>query len=92
MSASQFVIEHIISVLGGAGIVITGLASYLGKSLADRSLLKEKAALESGLQNARNEHQTSIKMLEKDLQLELIKKTSSIRYLNQHLKKYSIKK
>lgn len=74
MSASQFVIEHIISVLGGAGILVTGLATYLGKLLADRSLLKEKAALESLLQKAKSDHEMSIKMLEKDVRLELVKK------------------
>lgn len=74
MSASQFVIDNIISVLGGAGIVVTGLATYLGKLLSDKSLLREKVHLETALQNAQNEHQTSIKLLEKELQLELVKK------------------
>lgn len=74
MSASQFVIDNIISVLGGAGIVVTGLATYLGKLLSDKSLLREKVHLETALQNAQNEHQTSIKLLEKELQLELVRK------------------
>ena len=63
MSASQFVIEHIISVLGGAGLLITGLATYLGKHWADKALLQEKSKLEG-----------NIKLLEKDLRLELTKR------------------
>jgi len=63
VSASQFVIEHIISVLGGGGVLITGLATYLGKFWADKSLLQEKSKLEG-----------DIKLLEKDLQLELTKR------------------
>ncbi|WP_076011065.1 hypothetical protein [Alteromonas abrolhosensis] len=74
MSSSQFVIEHIYSVLGGAGFIITGLSAYLGKLLADKSLLREKAGLEKIIKNTQNEHQTSIKLLEKELQLELVKK------------------
>jgi hypothetical protein len=74
VSASQFVIEHIFSVLGGAGVVVTGLSAYLGKFLADKSLLREKSALETVIKNTQNEHQTSIKLLEKELKLELVKK------------------
>jgi len=74
VSASQFVIDNIIPVLGGTGFVVTGLTTYLGKLLADKSLLREKTVLETALQNAQNEHQTSIKLLEKELQLELLKK------------------
>lgn len=74
MSASQFVIEHIFSVLGGAGVVVTGISAYLGKLLADKSLLREKSALETIIKNTQNEHQTSIKLLEKELQIELVKK------------------
>jgi hypothetical protein len=65
LSASQFVIDNIISVLGGAGVVVTVLTTYLGKLLADKSLLREKKAIETALQNAQNQHQTSIKLLEK---------------------------
>jgi hypothetical protein len=74
LSASQFVIDNIISVLGGAGVVVTVLTTYLGKLLADKSLLREKKAIETALQNAQNQHQTSIKLLEKELQLELVRK------------------
>jgi hypothetical protein len=63
VSASQFVIENIISVLGGAGVLVTGLATYLGKFWADKSLLQEKSKLKG-----------DIKLLEKTLQLELIKR------------------
>jgi hypothetical protein len=63
VSASQFVIENIISVLGGAGVLVTGLATYLGKFWADKSLLREKSKL-----------QGDIKVLENTLQLEIIKR------------------
>ncbi|MUL04314.1 hypothetical protein GNP89_19305 [Aliivibrio fischeri] len=74
MSATQFVLDHIISVLGGAGVVVTSLSAYLGKLLADRSLMREKASLTRDLQSQKDKHSLEIKLLERELQLELSKK------------------
>ena len=74
MSATQFFLDHIISVLGGAGVVVTSLSAYLGKLLADRSLMREKASLTRDLQSQKDKHSLEIKVLEHDLQLELSKK------------------
>lgn len=74
MSASQFVVDNIISVLGGTGVVVTGLSTYLGKLLADRSLMREKASLDRELQYVKNTHTKELKLIEKELKLELSKK------------------
>lgn len=74
MSASQYVIENILGVLGGAGVLITGLSTFLGKLWSDKSLLREKARLTSELKEIENRHSMAIQLLEKELQLELIKK------------------
>lgn len=74
MSATQFVLENIIIVMGGTGAVVTGLSTYLGKRWADSALLKEKSKFETDLKILENKHSMSIKLLEKDLALELIKK------------------
>ena len=74
MSASQFVLEHIISVIGGAGVVVTSLSAYLGKLLADRSLMREKAVIGKELQSQKDKHSLEIKLIEKELQLEITKK------------------
>ncbi len=74
MSASQFVIDNIISVLGGTGVVVTGLSTFLGKLLADRSLMREKASLDRELQYVKDTHAKEIKLIETELQLELSRK------------------
>ncbi|MFV8458887.1 hypothetical protein ACNO5M_27810, partial [Vibrio owensii] len=74
LSATQFVLDNIITVLGGAGVIVTSLSSYLGKLLADRSLMREKASLEKDLQSQKDNHSLEIKLLERELQLELSKK------------------
>ena len=74
MSATQFVINNIIEVLGGTGLIVTALATYLGKLLSDKALMREKAALELNLQKTKDDHLMSIKLLEKNLQLELAQK------------------
>jgi len=71
VTTTQFVLDHIISVLGGAGVLVTGLATYLGKYWSNKLLIKEKARFADELQKTKNEHENSIKLLEKDLQLEL---------------------
>jgi hypothetical protein len=74
VSASQFVIENIVTVLGGAGVLVTSLSTYLGKRWADSSLLKEKAKFAAEIKVLENNHSMAIKLLEKSLQLELAKK------------------
>jgi len=74
MPASEFIIEHIIEVLGGAGALVMGLSTYLGKLWADKSLLKEGGILKTKLKEMENKHLMEIKLLEKALQLELAKK------------------
>lgn len=74
MSASQFVLENIIGVFGGTGVVVTSLSVYLGKLLADRSLMREKASLDKELQHVKDSHAKEIRLIEKELQLELTKK------------------
>ena len=74
MSATQFVLDNIIAVMGGAGFIVTGFSTYLGKRWADSSLLKEKSHFATELKTLENNHKTAIKLLEKDLALELNKK------------------
>lgn len=74
VSAAQFVLDNIITVLGGAGVVVTSLSTYLGKRWADSALIKEKAKFETELKTIDNNHSMAIQLLEKDLQLEINKK------------------
>lgn len=74
MSATQFVIENILSVLGGAGLVAVGLATFLGKLISDRALQGQKSDIERKFQQAENDHATSIKILEKDIQIEMVRR------------------
>lgn len=74
MTASQFVIDNILSVLGGAGVVVTALSTYLGKLLADRSLMREKGKLDRDLQRLKDDHAKELKLIETEFQLELLKK------------------
>ena len=74
MSASQFVINNIITTLGGTAVIVTGLSTYLGKLFADRSLMREKATLDRELQYLKDTHTKEIKLIEAELQLELTKK------------------
>jgi hypothetical protein len=71
---SQYVIEHILSVLGGAGLVITALSAYLGKLLSNRSLMREKNRLETSLLELKSRHALELSNLGRELKLEILKK------------------
>lgn len=73
MSASQFVFENIIAVLGGVGVVVTGLSTFLGKLVSEKSILREKIKLQAELQSQKEKHEHDLKLLEKDLQVNLAK-------------------
>jgi hypothetical protein len=74
VSVSQIIIDNILLTFGGAGVTATALSVYLGKLLADRSLLREKSALEAEILSLGNSHDSKMKLLEKDLQLEILRK------------------
>ncbi len=73
MSATEFVTNNIIEVLGGASVLITSLSVYLGKLLAGISLVREKGIIESKLQAQKDEHSIEMKSIENKLQLEMAK-------------------
>jgi len=66
-------LSNFIQQFGGTGLVIA-LSAWLGKLWADRSLIETKAQLEEKLQKSKHQHETAIKSLEKDFQIEMIKK------------------
>jgi hypothetical protein len=74
LDIAQFVIEHIISVLGGAGLLITALSAYLGKVWSNRALVREKNKLEASLLELKNRHALELKNIEQLLKLEILKR------------------
>jgi len=74
VSASSFVIENILGVLGGGGAVVIGLSSFLGKVWSNRALLRERAKIDVQMQNMRDAHDRAMDLLEKDFQIEQLKR------------------
>ena len=73
MSATEFVTNNIIEVLGGAGVLITSLSAFLGKLLAGRTLQRERGVITSELQSQKDIHSLEITNIENKLQLEMMK-------------------
>lgn len=74
MSASSFVIENILGVLGGGGAFVVGLSSLLGKVWSNRALLRERAKIDVQMQNMRGAHDRAMDLLEKDFQIDQLKR------------------
>ena len=60
MELTQFILNHLLSVLGSLSVVITGLSTLLGKILSEKIILKEKANIDREL-----------KILEREIQLDI---------------------
>jgi hypothetical protein len=73
LSATEFVTNNIIEVLGGASLLITSLSAYLGKLLAGKSLEREKGFIAKNLQLQKEAHSLEMKNIENKLQLEMVK-------------------
>lgn len=74
MSALEFVTNNLIEVLGGAGVLITGLSTFLGKHWAGKSLEREKGIIAKDLQVQKESHSLYMKEIESRLQLEMVKR------------------
>lgn len=74
MELSTYVLNNIIEVLGGAGVIITSLAAFLGRVLSKRIIETEKALLQQQLEKIKSEHAKDIELLKSNLQLELVKR------------------
>lgn len=64
MELTQFILNHLLSVLGGLSVIITGLSAFLGKTLSERIILKEKANISRELKILEREIQLDIKSKE----------------------------
>ncbi len=74
MQMSQLVIENIVSVLGGASVVVIGLSSWLGSLWSKRILNQEKLRMDKELQQLKDSNLANLKSMERELQVELQKR------------------
>ncbi|GHY31351.1 hypothetical protein VCSRO22_3630 [Vibrio cholerae] len=68
MQMSQLVIENIVSVLGGASVVVIGLSSWLGSLWSKRILNQEKLRMDKELQQLKDSNLANLKSMERELQ------------------------
>lgn len=74
MSISEILTNNILTTLGGAGMLITGLSAFLGKVWSGRILMRERSSIDEKLQDMRSSHEKSLKIIEANIQLEILKK------------------
>ncbi|MGY2573716.1 hypothetical protein [Vibrio sp. C8] len=60
---ADFVINNILSILGGGAVIITGLASWLGTVWSSRIAIREKAEQQKYLDELKRKHEKEIGLL-----------------------------
>ncbi|ENT6810246.1 hypothetical protein [Vibrio sp. SCSIO 43155] len=62
---TEFILEHIVVVLGTGSVAITGLSSWLGKVWSTRIAIREKAEYQEKLDNLKRAHEKELSELQK---------------------------
>ncbi|SMC74758.1 hypothetical protein SAMN02746065_10928 [Desulfocicer vacuolatum DSM 3385] len=74
MSIPEILTENILTTLSGAGVLVTGLSAFLGRVWSKRILMREKGVIEGELQEMRSNHEKSLKLIEANVRLQILKK------------------
>lgn len=74
MSIPELIVNNILPTLGGGGLLIIGLSTFLGRVWSKRIIMKEKASIENDINELRAHHDKELKLLEANIQSELLRK------------------